>query len=301
MDLLRLFTDNLLPIFLTAGAGYLVVATLKTDPRPISQVAFNLLAPCLMFRVVVESQVPVDAVLRMSAFTAAVLLGLGALAFAVTRMFGWSRTRSSAVVLCALLPNAGNFGLSANLLAFGQEGLTQASLFFLTSSVITYTVGVLVASLGRAGPREALMGLLRVPAIWAVVLGFAMLRLGWKLPGPATSAVHLLADGCIPAFLVILGMQLRGAGARGPLAPMAVASGVRLLGGAALGLLMAPLFGLEGAARQAAVLQAATPTAVITTILATEYEVEPGLVTSVVFLTTLLSPLTLTPLLAILR
>ena len=301
MDLLRLFTDNLLPIFLTAGAGYLLVATLKTDPRPISQVAFNVLAPCLMFRVVVESHVPVGAVLRMSAFTAAVLLGLGAVAFAVTRMLGWSRTRSSAVALCALLPNAGNFGLSANLLAFGPEGLTQASLFFLTSSVITYTVGVLVASLGRTGPREALLGLLRVPAIWAVVLGFALVRLGWTLPGPATSAVHLLADGCIPAFLVILGMQLRGAGARGPVGPLALASGVRLLGGAALGLWLAPVFGLEGAARQAAVLQAATPTAVITTILATEYQVEPGLVTSVVFLTTLLSPLTLTPLLALLR
>jgi len=301
MDLVRLFADNLLPVFLTAGAGYLLVATLKTDPRPISQVGFNVLAPCLMFRIVVESHVPAGAVLRMTGFTAAVMLGLGAVVFAVTRLLGWSRTRSSAVVLCALIPNTGNFGLSANLLAFGPEGLTQASLFFLTSSVITYTVGVLVASLGRVGLREALLGLVRVPAIWAVALAFALSSLGLKLPGPAMSAVRLLADGCIPAFLVILGMQLRGAGARGPLGPMALASGARLLGGAALGLLLAPLFGLEGAARQAGVLQAATPTAVITTILATEYQVEPGLVTSVVFLTTLLSPLTLTPLLALLR
>jgi predicted permease len=40
------------------------------------------------------------------------------------------------------------------------------------------------------------------------------------------------------------------------------------------------------------------PSAVICIVLATEYDVEPTFVTSVVFLTTLLSPLSLTPLLA---
>ena len=42
------------------------------------------------------------------------------------------------------------------------------------------------------------------------------------------------------------------------------------------------------------------PSAVITLVLATEYDVEPGFVTSVVFLTTLVSPLTLTPLMRLL-
>ena len=42
------------------------------------------------------------------------------------------------------------------------------------------------------------------------------------------------------------------------------------------------------------------PTAVMSTILATEYEAEPAFVTTAVFASTLLSPLTLTPLLLIL-
>ena len=40
------------------------------------------------------------------------------------------------------------------------------------------------------------------------------------------------------------------------------------------------------------------PTAVITTILAIEYELDAQMVTGTVILTTLLSPLTLTPLIA---
>jgi predicted permease len=42
------------------------------------------------------------------------------------------------------------------------------------------------------------------------------------------------------------------------------------------------------------------PTAVMTTVIATEFDIHPSFVTTVVTATTLLSPLTLTPLLAIL-
>jgi predicted permease len=82
---------------------------------------------------------------------------------------------------------------------------------------------------------------------------------------------------------------------------MLFATVMRLGGGAAAGLLLSPVFGLEGVARQAGTLQSAMPSAVIATILATEYDVEPAFVTSVVLITTLLSPFTLTPLLAMLR
>ena len=64
-----------------------------------------------------------------------------------------------------------------------------------------------------------------------------------------------------------------------------------------VGVLLAELFGLEGPSRQAGITQAGMPSAVITIILATEYDVEPEFVTSVVFATTLLCPITLTPLL----
>jgi len=64
---------------------------------------------------------------------------------------------------------------------------------------------------------------------------------------------------------------------------------------------VAHLLGLQGPALQAGVLQASMPTAVVTTILALEFDVAPGFVTSVVCVTTLLSPITLTVLIAYLQ
>jgi hypothetical protein len=76
---------------------------------------------------------------------------------------------------------------------------------------------------------------------------------------------------------------------------------LRLIVSMALGFGLAYVIGLTGATRQAGILQTAMPVAVVTTILAVEFKVEPAFVTSVVFLSTLLSPLTLTPLIAWLR
>ena len=67
----------------------------------------------------------------------------------------------------------------------------------------------------------------------------------------------------------------------------------------ALGL--ASVVGVTGVARQAGVVLASMPVAVMTTILAVEFDTAPAFVTSAVFLSTLLSPLTLTPLIAYLR
>jgi len=298
MELLSLFGNNLLPVFLAAGAGYLLAATTRIDPRPVTHVAFFVFAPCLVFHVIVTSDAPGDALLRMVGFTLTCQIGLALAAALIARALRRPRPLTAAVVLTVLLPNAGNFGLSANLFAFGEAGLAQASLFFVTASVLSYTVGVLVASLGRASIGRAIVGLARVPAIWAVALAIATARGGWEVPLPLDRTIELLSEACIPALLVILGMQLHRSGKRAPVGPLALAVSMRLVGGILFASLLAALFGLEGAARQAGILQAAMPSAVICIILATEYDAEPAFVTSVVFTTMLLSPLTLTPLLA---
>ena len=55
------------------------------------------------------------------------------------------------------------------------------------------------------------------------------------------------------------------------------------------------------APKQAAIIEASMPAAVITTVLALEFNLDAGFSTSVVFVTTLLSPVTLVVLIAYLQ
>ena len=72
--MLRLFLDNLLPIFLAAGAGCLLAAHTRIQARDIAHVAFYLFAPCLVFRAILDSDVPGGEMLRMLGFSLAALL-----------------------------------------------------------------------------------------------------------------------------------------------------------------------------------------------------------------------------------
>ncbi len=299
-DLITVFVQNLLPVFLAAGAGYLLAAATPIEPRPISRVVFYIFSPCLVFNLLTENQLDSAVMLSMASFAIFQLLSVAFLTWLLARLARLEKQFVVAVVLAALLPNAGNFGLSVNLFAFGEEALALASLFFVSSAMLSYTVGVYIASLGRSDYRRALAGLLKIPTIYAVVLALLFLRLDWQLPQPVERAAGLLGDAAIPTMLVLLGVLLRRARWSGNLLPLAIANGMRLVASPLLAFFLAARFGLQGAARQAGILEAYMPTAVMATVLATEFDVEPGFLTAVVFSSTLLSPLTLTPLLVIL-
>jgi predicted permease len=299
-ELLRLFANNLLPILLVAGAGYLAGKWLKVEARSLSRVVFYLFSPCLLFELLVTSQIDYGDMLRMVGFTLASILTVGAITWLLGRLIRLERKMLAAVVLCTLTLNAGNYGLSLNLFAFGEEGLAYASLFFAVSAIITYTLGVTIASMGRASLADSLKGLLKIPVVYVVPLALIFIYLGWKLPLPLDRAVSLLSDAAIPGMLLVLGLQLQNNQRTGDVRALLLATGMRLLGGLGVGLLLAAVFGLQGMAYNAGALESSMPTAVMSTILATEYDAEPAFVTTAVLTSTLLSPLTLTPLLLIL-
>ena len=126
-----------------------------------------------------------------------------------------------------------------------------------------------------------------------------------RTPSSNPSASHLTSssnnrntDFTIPGMLLVLGLQLQNNNQRiRDVRALLLATGMRLLGGLGVGLFLAPLFGLVGMAYNAGVLESSMPTAVLATILATEFDAEPAFVTTAVLTTTLLSPLTITPLL----
>ena len=52
-----------------------------------------------------------------------------------------------------------------------------------------------------------------IPLLAAALLltiSLLSIRTGWNLPAPMRATVGMLSDACIPAFLVVLGMQLVG-------------------------------------------------------------------------------------------
>jgi predicted permease len=145
--------------------------------------------------------------------------------------------------------------------------------------------------------KSAILGLFKLPNIYAVIFALFVKGLGVQLPLFVSRTIEVAANGSIPVMLILLGLELTRVDWSNNFSALGLGVFTKLLLGPVVGLLLASLFGLKNEMRQGSVLEAAMPAAVATTVVATEYKLEPALVTAIVFLGTALSPLTLTPLL----
>ena len=299
--LLGIFASDILPIFVIAGVGYLLARHASVQVHTVSRVTFHALAPALVFNTLATSTLSGFEFGRMAAFYLLVAASAGLMARVAAIPLRLDRASLSAFLLVVVCSNSGNYGLPVALLAFGREALAFASVYFVSSAIFSYTGGVLLAASGRRSIRHALAGVLRVPAVYGAVAAAVTMAFGLHVPDAVARPMAMLSDAALPMMVLVLGMQLERV--TWPERPdMVIAASLLSLVATPLAAFgVAHLLGLQGPALQAGVLQASMPTAVVTTILALEFDVAPGFVTSVVCVTTLLSPITLTVLIAYLQ
>jgi len=300
-ELLTTFANNILPIFLISGTAYLIGKYLSIDSRSVGRLVFYFFAPVLVFNLITQSQLPFDEMLKTAGYAAAVMITCGLIALLGGLALHLERRALIAVILVSMFANNGNFGLPLISFAFGPAALAHSSIYFVTSGVIVNSLGVLIASLGRTNLKNSLLGLLKTPTIYALTAALVTVRFNLSLPLPLERSISLIAGGTVPMMLVLLGLELQKAQWTRNLRGLALGTSVRLLAGPVIGLIMASLFGMTGSAKQGSVLESAMPSAVINTVLATEYNLDSSLVTGTILVTTLLSPLTLTPLILFLK
>jgi len=298
--LLSTFANNILPIMLLAGAGYVLGRLLHIDSQSLGRVVFYVFMPALVFSLLMHSELRLREAVLVVSFVTTFILTMGAITFLSARLFRLERPLLTAVLVTTMFGNTGNYGLPLVSFAFGEGALRYASLYFVTTTVLFNSLGVLIASLGHMNLREALLGLFKVPMIHAVILAVLVDAFRWQIPNPIDRAVEIAAGGSIPLMLILLGLELTRVQWSSSLRPVAISVGLRLLIAPFVASFLAMPFALPPVLREASLLESSMPAAVNNTILAKEYRLDSALVTAIVFAGTLISPLTLTPLIVFL-
>lgn len=303
IEILKIFVDNIVPILLIAGVGFIVGRQFNVDPKPVSTVIFYLLSPSLVFVLLVESNIGGGDFAKVFVMTITLQLIMVTLAYLLGRAQTTTPVERANLMLSAFMLNAGNFGLSLIAFAFEDrpEVLGWAVVVFVSNVTMNYSMGVFVASNGRADWKASLINVAQTPAIYGVVLAFLIRGTDATVPASIWRAVSRLADAAIPMMLVLLGLQLGRS---------AQIKNVRLvMTGATLRLLVSPLvalglvaiFGLDADARVAFILQTSMPTAVLSVVMATQFDLDRDLGLNLVMATTLLCPISLSVLIFLLR
>lgn len=271
------------PVLACAAIGfYWAKSGYDFDPEFISRLVLNVGAPCLMLSVL--SSVEVDlAAFKRTAFACVLIAALMAVLGVVIPRVRGDDVR--AFLPSFLFPNVGNMGLPVCMLAFGEQGLALALVFFMVLSIAHFPAGILLAGGRDAGGFK---GLLKMPILYAIVIGACLVMFNINLPQPIKNSVELIGGMTIPLMLITLGVSLQRLHI-GQWQQALFYSVMRIGGGLLVGLLVVWLLGLEGVERGVVIVQAAMPVAVFNYLFAERFQREPQAVAGMVVMSTLIS------------
>lgn len=269
------------PVFIAIGVGFgWARLGREYETRMVTDLVLYVGAPALIFHTLSTAAVSPASMSRMVLATLAALAVLAAAGLVSLRLL---RLPVRSFLPSLVFPNIGNMGLPLCLFAFGPEGLALAIVLFAATSIVHFTLGMWLVS-GALSPKQ----LFRAPLIYAVALAALCNLLDWTLPTWLANTTELLGQFTIPLMLITLGVSLARLRVRHINRAMLI-SLFRLGLGVTVGLLIAWLFGLEGAARGVMVLECAMPTAVFNYLLAQKYQRDAEAVAGVVVLSTTMS------------
>lgn len=298
----RVFLEVVLPVALVAIAGGLVGSWRKVALQPVSALVFYLFSPMLVFHSLATTHLSAGASLRIIG----VMLATYIVMFVVSIIYSVVRRHEASMragfALAATSPNAGNMGLPVAMLAFGQAGFDVAVMNFVAGAILANSGGIAIASMASGGSRlEALRAPFRYPSVYAALAGAVVNVFHLQLPPVIDTPVATLAAAAVPVMLVVLGLQLKQAVGLDRLPDLIALNVVRLTVAPVVAWFVASALGLEGISRGTLVVLSAMPTAVIATIVATEFGAQPTFVTRAVVTTTIVAMASLTVLITLVR
>lgn len=301
IELISIFANNIAPVLIVAGIGFAAGRRYQLETRTLGILIFNVLTPMLVFHSLYVSEIAGSDFASMVGLVVLLQLIMTGISYGVMAVRGVNKIERASIMLNSVCPNVGNFGLSISAFAFGGDVLAWAVVILVSNTFLHYSLGVFIASSGRQSPRQALLMILRVPAVYATAAALILRGLNVELPPMVFQSVTMLKDASIPAMLLLLGLQLSQSMAvhRWRLVSAGVVLKMLIAPAVALGIVL--VFQLENAAAIAFILQASMPAAVTILILAQAYELDETLTLNLIVATTLISPFTLSVIILLLK
>lgn len=217
---------------------------------------------------------------RIAAVPWILLLLSAALVLALSRALHWDRGTTGVLLLAVPLGNTAFLGYPLVGALLGESAMAPAVVYdqfgtFLALSTVGLAV---VARYGNGERPVAAQMALRVlcfPPFIALLLALSVAPAAW--PAPVEAVLRRLADALLPLVTLAIGIQVRLRLPRAQVVPLAAGLAVKLLLLPALALALASWLDLEGAAREAVVLQSAMPTMITAMALAAAARMAPAL------------------------
>ncbi len=279
MLITRIFTV-LFPIFTIVMIGYLYARLRSVNIAFINSLTIEVFSPALLFSVLADQSFNIIDYQSLVLAAALMVFGSGLMVLPLTR---WLGLNPKTLIPSMMFVNAGNMGIPVALFAFGELGLSAATLFLIVVATLNFTLGI--AMVDRSA---SWFGILKLPLFQATIAGLVVSLTPISLPTLLLTPIKMLGDCAIPMMLLSLGARLNDIdftywkiGLLGAI--------LRPISGVLMFLLVRPWFTLTPLQTDGLLIFAVLPPAIVNYVIAEQYQQEPPKVAAIVMLGNLMS------------
>lgn len=265
--------------------------------RALTDLVFYILLPALVLDVIWGASIDATS-MKISLVALSGLAASAILMWCALRFYTTTQAQKGALMMAAIFPNATYLGLPVTnqvLGSWSNSVVLQYDLFACTP--VLMTLGILMAHHFGSTERTVhpLRELTRVPPLWAVALALLLNAFDVLRPEIVHNTLSTLSGGVVPLMLIALGMSLRWDTIRLRFLPLLLpVSVISLLITPAIAFVVSQGLGVPEQVTTAVVLLAAMPTMIFGIVICERYQLDSAMYAAAVFLTTLISVLSLT-------
>ncbi len=225
-----------------------------------------------------------------------------AIARLLNKVIGSSRIENSIFTLMILFSNCGFMGLPVVDAIFGKEGMFYAAIVNVCFNIVTWTLGIKVVCEGaNKGHKMSLRELIRNPGIISVIIGLAVFIMQIDFPEFIDIPLEILAATMTPLAMFSIGAFLTETDIK------SVFRDIKLILNTAVRLIIFPVItmfllkplNLDGDIAGVIVMLEAMPVAATVAIFAKQFNSDYELASKGIFLSTLLSLITIPAVMAV--
>ncbi|WP_096434471.1 AEC family transporter [Alteribacter populi] len=286
----------ILPIFVLIGVGFIFQRKVYSDVRVLTKLNVYVFVPAFIFVTIYSTAFSSEIVISIVVF----FLSYAVAIFLFVRLFSKALSipagKKTAITNGALFYNAGNYGIPVNDLVFKGDGMAMSIqvVFVALQNMLMFTYGIVTLKSAENNIKEALYGFLKMPILYALILGALFNIYSFSLPDVILVPSTYIANGMVTIALLTLGAQVGSLARTSWNLILLMSVAIRLLVGPMLALIIIFVFGFDGVIAKVMLIAASMPTSVNSAVLAQEYQSEAAFSSETVLYTTVFSSLTVT-------
>jgi predicted permease len=260
--------------------------------RDMTNVVIYIILPCNIFHSFETSLSPDK--LMQCAIVFVIAIGAQVLYMVINRIaYNWIPKERRVVMQYATIVNNASFmGLPVIDSVFGTTGILYGSIVLVPIRLFMWTSGLSLFT--KTEKKQQYKSLATHPCIWAVILGFAYLFSPVRLPAVLSTTIDLLGRCTTFMSMFIVGSILSEVDFRTILDRTCFYySFIRLIAIPAIIYAVLRLLGIDPVVTGVAVLSSAMPAATMTAMLSAKYGQDSKFASKLIFVSTLLSLVTL--------